>query len=65
MILGSAVCNLFGSIWLAFQNHISLGAALLGGVVPFIPGDLAKFVIALFLGTALRKAMRRAHLNVV
>lgn len=65
MILGAAVCNLFGSIWLAFQNHISLGAALLGGVVPFIPGDLAKFVIALFLGTALRKAMRRAHLSVV
>lgn len=65
MILGAAVCNLFGSIWLAFQNHISLGAALLGGVVPFLPGDLAKLVIALFLGTALRKALRRAHLHVV
>ncbi len=65
MILGAAACNIFGSIWLAFQNHISFGAALLGGVVPFIPGDLAKLVIALFLGTALRKALRRAHLNVI
>lgn len=65
MILGAAVCNLFGSIWLAFQNHISLGAALLAGVVPFIPGDLAKMVIALLLGRALRKALQRAHLSVV
>lgn len=62
MLLGTAVCYVFGSAWLAFQNSLSLPAALMLGAVPFIPGDLLKIGLALILGIALRKALLHAHL---
>lgn len=62
MILGTAVCYLFGTVWLAYQAGMSFEAALGAGVIPFIPGDLAKIVIAVVLGTQLRIRLERAGL---
>lgn len=63
MVLGTAVCYLFGTIWLAFQANMGFYAALAAGVLPFILGDLAKIFIALIVGSALRKQLKGAGLN--
>ena len=63
MILGTAVCYLFGTVWLAYQAEMGFYAALGAGVIPFIPGDLVKIIIALIAGPVIRKQLRRAGLN--
>lgn len=62
MVLGTAVCYVFGSMWLSYQAHISAGAAFAAGVIPFIPGDLIKILIATFIGPQIRKRLIRANL---
>lgn len=62
MILGTAVCYLFGTVWLAFQANMDFSAALAAGVIPFIPGDLVKIIIALLVGPIIRKQLKRAEL---
>ncbi len=63
MVLGTAVCYLFGTVWLAYQASMSFSAALAAGVIPFIPGDLAKIVIAMIAGPQIRKRLKKAGLN--
>lgn len=63
MVLGTAVCYLFGTVWLAYQANMGFYAALGAGVIPFIPGDLAKIIIALIAGPMIRKWLRTAGLN--
>lgn len=60
MCLGTAVCYLFGTAWLAKVAGMSFGAALSAGVIPFIPGDLAKIVLALIIGSTIRERLRQA-----
>lgn len=60
MLVGTAVCYLFGSLWLARQADMSFGAALGAGVIPFIPGDLVKMAVALVVGTQIKKRLWRA-----
>ena len=62
MMLGTIVCYAFGTAWLAHLTGMSFGAALAAGVLPFIPGDLLKMVLALFFGPQLRKRLRAAGL---
>ena len=62
MVLGTAVCYLLGTIWLAYQAGLSFQSALAAGVVPFIPGDLIKIVIAMIIGPQMRKALNKAGL---
>lgn len=63
MVLGTAVCYLFGTLWLAYQAGMSFYNALLAGVIPFIPGDLVKIMIAALLGPQIRKRLKKAGLN--
>lgn len=60
MILGTAVCYLLGTAWLAKQAGMSFSAALAAGVIPFIPGDLAKIIITMLVGAPVRKALWKA-----
>lgn len=62
MVLGTAVCYLLGTLWLAYQGGMNFQAALAAGVLPFIPGDLAKIVIAMLIGPQIRKQLIRAGL---
>lgn len=62
MILGTAVLYLFGSAWLAWQNGLSLTAALAAGAIPFLPGDLLKMIIVLLIGSQVRKRIKKAAL---
>lgn len=62
MVLGTAVCYLFGTAWLAYEASMTFSQALAAGVIPFIPGDLVKIVIAMLIGPQIRKALRKAGL---
>lgn len=62
MILGTAVCYLFGTVWLASQMHLTFQAALAAGVIPYLPGDTVKIILAALagpkLGTAVQKGLQ-------
>ena len=62
MVLGTAVCYLFGTVWLAYVADLSFFAALSAGVLPFIPGDLIKIVIAMLIGPQIRIRLLAAGL---
>ena len=59
MVLGMAVCYLFGSAWLGWQMSLSLPAALGIGVLPYLPGDALKIAAALLIGPKLSSAVRK------
>lgn len=63
MVLGTAVCYGFGSLWLAWQAGMDLQAALAAGVIPFIPVDLIKILLAALVGPELRKRLKAAGLD--
>ena len=63
MVLGTVVCYMFGTLWLAVQAHMGFYQALAAGVLPFIIGDLAKIVIALLSGPILSKQLKKVGLN--
>lgn len=59
MILGLAVCYLFGTMWLAQQMSLSFAAALSIGVLPYLPGDAVKIILAAAAGPKLRARVSR------
>lgn len=62
MLLGTAVCYLFGTIWLTFQAKLTFPAALGIGVLPFLPGDFLKMGIAAAIGYQVRIRIKKAAL---
>ncbi len=63
MVAGTIICYGLGTAWLAYQAGLSLKAALFAGVIPFIPGDLAKIALALLIGPKIRAQLIRANLR--
>lgn len=62
MVLGTAVCYLFGTVWLAYQASYTFFQALAAGVLPYIPVDAAKLAIALVVGRQVRARLLKAGL---
>lgn len=62
MSLGTAVCYVFGSMWLSYQAHMPVNSAFAVGVIPFIPGDVIKIFIAAFIGPQIRNRLIKANL---
>lgn len=58
MLLGSAVNYLFGTTWLCMQLHLSFAEGLVIGVVPYLFFDIAKMLIALFVGLTIQKRLK-------
>ena len=54
MVLATAVLYIIGTAWLAYSAGMTPGAAIAAGVLPFIPLDLVKIVIAAFVGPILK-----------
>ena len=54
MCLGTAVLYAIGTFWLSHVAGLSLGEALAAGVLPFIPGDIIKIIVAIVLGRPIR-----------
>ena len=59
MIVGTAICYAFGTLWLAAQMQLTFPQALATGVIPYLPGDAIKIIIACILGPKLRAAIQR------
>ncbi len=62
MLLGTAVCYLFGTIWLRFQANVTFPQALAMGVLPYIPLDIITLIIAAVSGSQIRKRLQKAGL---
>lgn len=62
MIFGTVIGYLFGTLWLAYQQSLTFVQALFAGVIPYIPFDLVKLVIAMAVGSQLRKRLLQAGL---
>jgi biotin transport system substrate-specific component len=62
MILGTIVTYIFGTAWLAYQTNMTFNMALTVGILPFIPGDIAKMVIASLIGPQIKKRLISAGL---
>jgi len=60
MALGMVVTYILGSAWLAYQAHMSFQASLFAGVIPYIPGDIIKIIIATVIGTTVKKQVKKA-----
>lgn len=58
MLLGLAVCYLFGTTWFTLQQDMTFFASLSLCVIPFIPVDIIKLIIAFLLGNVLVKRLK-------
>jgi len=58
MIIGTIVCYLFGTIWFCLVANYTFKAALAVCVIPFIPADLVKMIIAMIIGPLIKKRIR-------
>ena len=57
MIAGTFIAYVFGTIWFILQMECEWGYALSVCVIPFIPFDLLKMVIANIIGRKVRKPL--------
>ncbi|NBJ81994.1 biotin transporter BioY [bacterium 1XD42-94] len=57
MVLGTTVCYLFGTVWLASQLKMDFVSGLFAGVIPYLPGDAAKIIAAVLIGPRLSRAV--------
>ena len=58
MIVGTIVCYLFGTVWFCIVADYTFKAALAVCVIPFIPADLIKMIIAMIIGPMIKKRIR-------
>jgi biotin transport system substrate-specific component len=63
MVAGVAVCYVFGTAWFCLQGGYELSYAMSACVVPFIPFDLVKIVIAMLVGPTLRSRLEQAGIH--
>lgn len=54
-VVSLIVCYIIGSLFLAFYLHLDIQKALLISVVPYVPFDIAKIVIAVLVVSILNK----------
>lgn len=59
MIIGMVVCYAFGTVWLAKLLSLSFKEGLMMGVIPYLPGDAAKIIIAAIIGPKLYGATQK------
>ena len=58
MLLGTAVCYAFGTVWFCAVMGTDMAAALGACVLPFIPGDMIKMLLALKICPLIQKRLR-------
>lgn len=60
LAIGTAVCYLFGTAWLAYQTGMDFVTSLGVGVLPFIIGDVVKIAVGVAVGNLVRKRLVKA-----
>ncbi len=58
VLAGTLVLYLFGVSWLKIVTGMTWGKTLMIGMVPFLPGDVAKMIAAVMMVGALRRMIR-------
>ena len=61
MVVATILMYALGSIWYLLYAKVSLGAVLAAAVLPFLPGDAAKIILAVLLGPILRRAILKSE----
>lgn len=59
LTVGNILCYAAGTLWFVISTDSSVVAALLSCIVPFIPGDILKILVAAFLTKRLQAAMQK------
>ena len=62
LVIGTLVAYAFGTVWFVLQMECTCEYALSVCVIPFIPFDLIKIIIAMILGEAVRKPLLKQGL---
>ena len=60
LVLGTAACYGLGTVWLSAQMNVSLSAGAAMGVLPYLPGDAAKMILAAAAGPEIAKRIQAA-----
>lgn len=60
LVLGTLIAYLFGTVWICLQLHLDFISGLGIGVIPYLPGDAAKIILAAIVGPVIAKAVKRA-----
>lgn len=55
---GNVICYTAGTLWFVISTGSSISAALLSCIVPFIPGDILKILVATFLTKRLKPVIQ-------
>ncbi len=63
MVAATAVLYAFGTAWFLFLSGKDLGYAMTWCVLPFIPLDLVKMLLAMFLGPVLLDRLTKAGIH--
>lgn len=58
-LLGTASCYILGTIWFMILTNNTLAASLSMCVIPFLPGDAFKIIVAVITVPLLKKALSR------
>lgn len=57
MVIGVAVCYAFGTVWFMYVSGMNLASSLSYCVLPFLPGDAVKILLAALLALRLQKPL--------
>jgi biotin transport system substrate-specific component len=63
LLLGTAACYLSGTAWFMYSTGRTLSESLSLCVLPFLPGDAAKILLASLLAPRLRKALQNGKIE--
>lgn len=59
LLIGLIITYALGTAWLAYQLDLTFVEGLFAGVIPYIPGDIIKIIIAIMIGPILKKNVTR------
>ena len=62
MVVGTGVCYILGTAWFCVLMNTTVEAALAVCVIPFLPADLVKMLLAITCGPVLRSRLEKAGL---
>ncbi len=60
---GTVIVYLLGTIWLSYSAGMDFRAALFAGVIPFIPGDAVKIILAVIFAPMLVKRLEKSGIR--
>lgn len=57
LVLGSLANYLLGTLWLSFQMNLTFIQGLFAGVIPYLPADMVKIILAMIVGPQIQKRL--------